>query len=288
MTRSMTGFAHCERRTEAGVLTWELRAVNHRYLDVGVRMPEDFRALEPTVRELISGHVVRGKVEASLRFRAAEDAVSTLHVNTQLLDAVLAHARRLAAQLPDAAPLDPLRLLAWPGVVVEPERDLAPVQEAALALLGEAVAVLRESREREGAKIAVLLRERCAAIRAAAARVAARLPEVEASLRERLMKRVTLLVAEPDPARLEQEFVILAQRLDVAEELDRLEAHVTEVEHTLDRAEAVGRRLDFLMQELNREANTLASKAQDAETTRAAVEIKVLIEQMREQVQNLE
>jgi uncharacterized protein (TIGR00255 family) len=283
----MTGFARSERRHPVGVLTWELRAVNHRYCEIVVRLPEDLRMLEPGARELIGVHVVRGKVEASLRFKPA-DAAATLHVNRALLAAVVAQSRELATSLANSAPLDPVRLLGWPGVVTEPERDLAPVQEAALALLEEAVLVLGAAREREGERIRTLLRDRCAVLESWVARVRARLPEVKTALRERLLRRVTQLVAEPDQSRLEQELVMLAQRLDVDEELDRLGAHVAEVEHALTRDEPVGRRLDFLMQELNREANTLASKAQDAETTRAAVEVKVLIEQMREQVQNLE
>jgi len=287
MTRSMTGFARCERRHPTGVLTWELRAVNHRYCEIVLRLPEELRMLEPGARELIGTHVVRGKVEANLRFRAA-DAVATLHINRALLAAVVAQARELGTSLSSPAPLDPVRLLGWPGVVTEPEQDLAPVQEAALALLEEAVLVLGAAREREGERTRTLLRERCAVLEGWVAQVRARLPEVKTALRERLLRRVTQLVAEPDQGRLEQELVMLAQRLDVDEELDRLGAHVAEVEHALARDEPVGRRLDFLMQELNREANTLASKAQDAETTRAAVEVKVLIEQMREQVQNLE
>jgi uncharacterized protein (TIGR00255 family) len=287
MTRSMTGFARCEQRHAAGVLIWELRAVNHRYSEIVLRLPEELRVLEPGARELIGAHIVRGKVEATLRFRPAEGAV-TLHVNRALLSAVLAQARELGATISNPAPLDPVRLLGWPGVVSEPEQDLAPVQEAALALLAEALRALGASREREGDRIRTLLLERCANLQVWVARVRTRLPEVQAALRERLLKRVAQLVATPDAARLEQELVMLAQRLDVDEELDRLGAHVAEVEHVLQRDEPVGRRLDFLMQELNREANTLASKAQDTETTRVAVEVKVLIEQMREQVQNLE
>jgi uncharacterized protein (TIGR00255 family) len=287
MTRSMTGFARCERRHEAGVLVWELRSVNHRYAETIVRLPEEFRVLEVGARQLIAAHIQRGKTEASLRFRPGEGSVS-LHVNTSLLTAVLAQARELAARIGNAAPLDPVRLLAWPGVVSEPERDLGPLQTAALSLLEEAVQALTGAREREGARIRTLLLERCVLLEGGVAQVRVRLPEVHAALRERLSRRVTQLPADADEGRLEQELAILAQRLDVDEELDRLGAHVAEVRHALERSEPVGRRLDFLMQELNREANTLASKAQDAETTRAAVELKVIIEQMREQVQNLE
>jgi uncharacterized protein (TIGR00255 family) len=287
MTRSMTGFARCERRHEAGVLVWELRTVNHRYSEIVLRVPEEFRVIEPSARELIGAQIVRGKTEASLRFRPAEAGV-TLQVNRGLLAAVVAHARELAAGLETPAPLDPVRLLAWPGVVSEPERDLAPVQEAARGLLVDAIRMLGEAREREGERIRALLRERCALLQGWVGVVRGRLPEVQSALRERLLKRVNQLVAEPDVARLEQELVMIAQRLDVEEELDRLGAHIAEVEHALSRDEPVGRRLDFLMQELNREANTLASKAQDAEMTHSAVEVKVLIEQMREQVQNLE
>jgi uncharacterized protein (TIGR00255 family) len=284
----MTGFSRCERRHDAGVLTWELRAVNHRYLEISLRLPEEFRLLEPGARAAIGARIARGKVEANLRFRPAEAAAAGLRVDRGLLAALVEQARELHRALPGSAPLDAVRLLAWPGVVAEAERDLGPVHEAALALLGDAVEALDAARAREGGRIGVLLRERCADVQGWVARVRGRLPEVLAGVHERLRRRVAQLVAEPDQARLEQELVILAQRLDVAEELDRLQAHAAEVEHALARDEPVGRRLDFLMQELNREANTLASKAQDPETTRAAVEMKVLIEQMREQVQNLE
>ena len=288
MTLSMTGFARAEADTEFGTLSWEARTVNHRHLDLSLRLPEECRALEPEVRERVGSRVKRGKVDLALHLRRRSGVAPALALDEALLGQLVEAAEGVARRVGTADALNPLDLLRWPGVLREAERDPTPLHAAALELLGTALTDLIAGREREGAHIAALIRDKGAEIVALVAGVRARLPDVHARLRDRLLARIADLGAAPDPMRLEQELVILAQRLDVSEELDRLDAHVQELNAVLSRDEPVGRRLDFLLQEFNREANTLGSKAQDAETTRAAVDLKVLIEQVREQVQNLE
>lgn len=288
MIRSMTGFARREQTTTAGTLTWELRTVNHRYLEVGCRLPEEFRGAEGDFRQSIGASVRRGKVDSTLNFRPTADSAALLEIDHALVQQLVGRAQEIARIAGQSAALDPLEVLRWPGVVSEAGRDLAPLLAAAHAVLAAALKDLTESRAREGSRIREVLLQRCDALLALVEAVAHRLPEVRTRIRTRLVERLAQLPAQPDPDRLEQELVILAQRMDVDEELDRLRSHVTEIRSALDSSEAAGRRLDFLMQELNREANTLSSKSQDSETTRAAVEMKVLIEQMREQIQNVE
>lgn len=288
MIYSMTGFARETAVTEWGELCWELRSVNHRYLDVHPRLPEDFRALEPRVRELVAARLSRGKVECQLRFRPLAGGDAPLAIDHALVAKLAGACQQVAGALERPARVDPLELLRWPGVVQEPERDLEPVQAEALRLLQAAVAALAAVRAAEGERMASMLGGRLDAIRDHADVVRQRLPEVRQAIHERLRNRLAELRVEAEPGRLEQEMAIVTQKMDVAEELDRLDSHVAEARAALARGEPVGRRLDFLMQEFNREANTLASKSQDAETTRVAVEIKVLVEQMREQVQNVE
>ncbi|HEY5789621.1 MAG TPA: YicC/YloC family endoribonuclease [Gammaproteobacteria bacterium] len=288
MIRSMTSFARCEQRLEAGTLCWELRSVNHRYLEVSPRLPEEFRPLEGALRELAARRLGRGKLECQLRFLPAAAGAQELVVDQALAGRVVAAAEAIAALIAQPAAIDPLDVLGWPGVRVMPEVDLQPVLEAAQALFGRALDELQETRAREGQRLAQLLVERCDAMAAIAVEVRARLPEVLERLRQRLADRLAELRAELNQERLEQEMALLANKLDVAEELDRLDAHLAEVRAVLRRKEPVGRRLDFLMQELHREANTLGSKSADVSTTRASVDLKVLIEQMREQVQNIE
>jgi uncharacterized protein (TIGR00255 family) len=288
MIRSMTAFARSERQGEWGKLSWELRSVNHRYLDLHPRLPEELRFLEPVVRERAGRQLSRGKVECTLRWRPSPGHGGRVGVNEayaqQMVDACEALARRLS----DPAPVSPLALLCSPGVMQEGEPDLEPVAEAAATLLDECLVALGEMRGREGARLAEIVRDRARRVGALAEVVRARRVEVNAAVRERLLGRIADLDVDADSGRLEQELAIIAQRLDVDEELERLAGHVAEIEATLEADEPVGRRLDFLMQELNREANTLSSKSSDQETTRAAVEMKVLIEQMREQIQNIE
>jgi uncharacterized protein (TIGR00255 family) len=287
MIRSMTGFARRERQFPWGLLAWELKTVNHRFLEMGCRLPEEFRAAEAEFRQAIAGSVRRGKVECSLHFRPAL-AAGALEVDAELLSSLIQRAQAIASQTGSAARIDVLDVLRWPGVIRDGSRDLAPMIAAAHALLAEALAELARFRDSEGGRLRDALEQRCAGLIEFAARVADRLPEVRARMRAKLLERIAQLVSDVDQDRLEQELAILAQRMDVDEEIDRLRGHVTEVRKTFGGQEPAGRRLDFLMQELNREANTLSSKSQDIETTRAAVDMKVLIEQMREQVQNIE
>ena len=287
MIRSMTGFARRERQYPWGLLAWELKTVNHRYLEVGCRLPEEFRAAESDFRQAVSGAVRRGKVECSLHFRPTTVAAA-LEIDVDVLAAVTQRAQQLAAQAGPAARIDVLDLMRWPGVVRDQTRDSAVLIAAAQALLGEALIELARFRDSEGGRLRETLEQRCNGLMEFAGRVTERLPEVRARMRAKLLDRIAQLTADVDHDRLEQELAILAQRLDVDEELDRLRGHVAEVRKAFAGQEPAGRRLDFLMQELNREANTLSSKSQDIDTTRAAVDMKVLIEQMREQVQNIE
>jgi uncharacterized protein (TIGR00255 family) len=283
----MTGFARRERQFPWGLLAWELKTVNHRFLEMGFRLPEEFRVGEAEFRQSVAASVRRGKVECSLHFRPAVIS-GALEVDAELLGSVTQRAQTIAAQAGPAARIDALELLRWPGVIRDGTRDNAPLLAAAHALLADSLAELARMRDSEGGRLCDALELRCAGLNDFAARVADRLPEVRARMRAKLLDRIATLVSDVDHDRLEQELAILAQRLDVDEEIERLRGHVTEVRKTFAGQEPAGRRLDFLMQELNREANTLSSKSQDIETTRAAVDMKVLIEQMREQVQNIE
>jgi uncharacterized protein (TIGR00255 family) len=288
MIRSMTGFARRERQGSFGTLVCELRTVNHRYLEISLRLPEELKALDNDVRQTISGALRRGKVDANLYLKASAGSQRNLEIDPVLLDSVLARIEQVRGRMSASAPVSPIELLRWPGVVREAEADSAPVVAAALDLLRESIRELNDTRLREGQRIRELLASRCASMRALVIAVKARLPEVSQRLRERIVERISQLGVTPDSDRLEQELVMYAHKMDVDEELDRLSGHLEEVASVLDSSEPAGRRLDFLMQELNREANTLSSKSQDVETTRAAVDMKVSIEQMREQIQNVE
>jgi len=291
MTLSMTGFARREARTPLGAFAWEVRAVNHRYLEPSLRLPEDFRALEPELREAIAGKLNRGKVDATLRFEPTHGA-GALAVDEALAREICQAADRLAAatgaRSDDRAKPTAMELLRWPGVVVAATPDPAPLHAVARELLGQTLDELRANRAREGVKLAAAIRERAAALAGIVVEQRSRVPELERLLRERLRSRLAELGATVDPTRFEQEVALTVAKGDVAEELDRLDAHLGELARVLGLGEPVGRKLDFLMQEFNREANTFGSKSQDTVTTRAAVEMKVLIEQMREQVQNIE
>jgi uncharacterized protein (TIGR00255 family) len=288
MIRSMTGFARRERQGPWGALICELRTVNHRYLEISLRLPEELKALDVEIRQAIGAALRRGKVDANLYLKSAAGAQRSLELDNGLLDEVLARVEQVRSRLKDPAPVSPLDLLRWPGVVREAEVDAAPVLAAAGELLREALAELNDTRSREGQRIRDLLLTRCAAMRAQVVIVKNRLPEISQRLRDRIVERIGQLGVAPDPDRLEQELVLYAHKMDVDEEIDRLSGHLDEVGAVLNSPEPAGRRLDFLMQELNREANTLSSKSQDSETTKAAVDMKVAIEQMREQVQNVE
>ena len=289
MIRSMTAFAEAEQATAWGTLAWELRSVNHRYLEVSLRLPEELRGLDGAVRERLGARLARGKIDAVLRLKRDRGNTGAMQVNETMAEALAAATRQLARHFPDAMQrLSVTELLAWPGLLVEPEVDQTAFQQAAMATLELAIDRFIEARGREGGRLRALIEERLSGIEQQAATVRSLLPEIRAALRARMETRLTDLKQPLEPGRLEQELVLWLQKLDVDEELDRLAGHVVEARRTLALNEAVGRRLDFLMQEFNREANTLGSKSVDGRSTQAAVELKVLIEQMREQVQNIE
>ncbi len=288
MLNSMTGFARQAAECPLGTLTWELRTVNHRYLDVQFRLPEELRPSETDLRQQVSGQLKRGKIECSLHFRRAISEATALTINQDLVMQLRAKLDELSEMLHESRATDPIDVLRWPGVVSETEIDTGPLYEEASRLLDDTLAALGTMRASEGERIAEMIESRCADIMTIATSVRARMPDVLAAVRTRQQERIAKLDIEADPARLETELALIAQKLDVDEELDRLDSHISEIREVMASDGAVGRRLDFLMQELNREANTLGSKSADTETTKAAVELKVLIEQMREQIQNVE
>ncbi len=289
MIRSMTGFAASEHQYDFGRLSWEVRSVNHRYLEYSLRLPEEFRVLEPAVRDLLGRFVKRGKIDATLRFHEmAGRAGGGVALNRELAARLLEIHEDLGKMAGSEHEPDLLALMRWPGVVAEQLPDPAPLHAAAMNLLEQAAADLVGVRAREGEKMAAMVRERLDGVTTLTEQVRDWLPEIRDALRTRMNERVADMGQNLDADRLEQEVAVLAQKMDVDEELDRLDAHVAETRRTLEREKPVGRRLDFLMQEFNRESNTLSSKSVDQRTTQAAVDLKVLIEQMREQVQNVE
>ena len=289
MIRSMTGFARVERQYGFGRLTWELRSVNHRYLEISLRLPEEFRSLEPDIRRVLGQHLSRGKVDVGLRFNPASGAMgSDFALNRELLDKLLSLHAEVGAAADAQAPAEPLALMRWPGVIEEQAPDPQPLHAGAMELLTEAAASLQSARAREGEELDAAIRERLATIESWVARVRDWLPEIREGLKQKMLARIGDLQQPLEPGRIEQEVAFLAQKIDVDEELDRLDAHVKEAFLVLKRDDPVGRRLDFLMQEFNRESNTLSSKSVDNRTTQASVELKVAIEQMREQVQTIE
>lgn len=288
MIRSMTGFARRERPGTWGTLTCELRTVNHRYLEVSLRLPDELKALDSDLRQTINNALRRGKVDANLYLKSAAGSAPAVELNQEVVKHLIGKLHEVEQALGTTAPINAMDVLRWPGVIRETERDAAPVLAAAVELTVEALNELNEMRGREGARIRDLIKQRCEAMQNVAKGVRSRLPEISARIRARVTERIAALGTTPDNDRLEQELVMYAHKMDVDEELDRLDSHLTEIASIIDSKEPAGRRLDFLMQELNREANTLSSKSQDVDTTRAAVDLKVLIEQMREQVQNIE
>ncbi len=287
MIHSMTAFARTEQASDHGTLSWEIRSVNHRYLEPHLRLPEAFRDLEAAVRDALRKGLSRGKVECTLRFAEATTG-RPLQVDSDRARQLVDAAETVAALIRQPAPLNPLEVLAWPGVLVADSADPQALGRAALELFNQALEELKAGRQREGQDLARLINERLDAITEQTATLRTQVPQMLAAQRQKLLDRCAEMRADLDPQRLEQEMVLLAQKSDVAEELDRLTTHVGEVRRVLKAGGAAGRRLDFLMQELNREANTLGSKAIDTRSTQAAVSLKVLIEQMREQVQNIE
>ena len=290
MISSMTAFARVEEESELGTLSWELRSVNHRYLDVSFRMPEELRVIEPTARERITKRLGRGKVEANLRFRSSNAGDNAINLDQDYAAKIVNALNEIQTLLPQPGELSvsAAEVLRWPGVIQPQELDLEKLQLLVLNLLDKALDELVEHRRREGEKLKAMILQRSEGMSELVNVAKQRLPEVMDQYRQRLLQRFEELKQTVDEQRLEQELVIVAQKIDVAEEMDRIDAHISELKHVLKKGGTAGRRLDFLMQEFNREANTLGSKSIDVETTRVSVDMKVLIEQMREQIQNIE
>lgn len=288
MTHSMTAFARQSAEYSWGSLIWEIRSVNHRYLEPSFKLPESLRLLEGDLRERLRAGVARGKIECSLRLQREAHSEQNLTIDREVLTQLLRCADQVRAELPQAAAPTALDVLAWPGVLKTSADDEAIIVQAATALFEQALKQLVEHRAREGAELAKYLEIQLDAVAQIIDSVRDHMPAILATQKQKLRDRLTDLAAELNNERIEQEMVILAQKNDVEEELDRLQTHIKEVRRALQQREPCGRRLDFLMQEFNREANTLSSKSLAADTTLNAVQLKVLIEQMREQIQNIE
>lgn len=290
MIYSMTAFARHQAQGEWGSLTCEMRSINHRYLEISIHLPDVLRVLEMPLRELIRQQLKRGKIECTIRYQPplAEGGQAIVSVNSPLAQALSQACETIAGYLKSPAPVSPSDILRFPGVMETKEADIKQLQDQVFTLLKTTLAELIAARGREGTELKSLFLQRMELILAELVKVRARLPQVMADQQERIRKRLADAKLELDQGRLEQEMVYFAQKIDVAEEIDRTETHVAEVRRVLSEGGLAGRRLDFLLQELNREANTLGSKSVDSVLTHAAVEMKVLIEQVREQVQNIE
>ncbi|HDY7895538.1 TPA: YicC/YloC family endoribonuclease [Vibrio vulnificus] len=288
MIYSMTAYARKEIKADWGSAVWEIRSVNQRYLETYFRMPEQFRGLEPVLRERFRQRLARGKVECSLRFEVNPAARSELTINETLASQVIGAAKQIMQLTGEDSRINPFQVMQWPGVMETPEQDMDAINQQLLAAFDQALNEFIEARGREGDNMKTLIEQRLTAITAEVVKVRARMPEIIEWQRERLFSKFEEAKVELDASRVEQELIILAQKSDVAEELDRLDSHVKETTNILKKGGAVGRRLDFMMQEFNRESNTLASKSIATDITASGVELKVLIEQMREQIQNIE
>jgi uncharacterized protein (TIGR00255 family) len=288
MIASMTGFAAATREVSSGQLALELKSVNHRYLEFQCRIPDELRALEPVLREAVAASLTRGKVDCRVTFTPAAAAARSLVPDPQALEALRAAARSVLEFFPDARSLSASEVLHWPGVLASAQLAPDAMREDVAVLAAVAVAELSQTRMREGAKLGTVLRERLESMAALVGEAAPLMPAVMKAFQEKLCAKLAEAGASPDDERIHQEVVLYAARIDVDEELSRLGAHVAEFRRVLDKGGACGKRLDFLCQELNREANTLGSKSVSGEMTRISVQLKVLIEQMREQVQNIE
>ena len=288
MTLSMTAFSRQQQEQKWGSLTWEIRSVNHRYLETSVRLPESFRALENGVREAVRKRLNRGKVECALRFQSEAKISSDLHLNTKLIQQLVQANIEIEQITGTSISLNNMEVLRWPGVIEEQDFDKTSIEKQALSLFSAALDDLVATRAREGAELQGFIQQRIDSVRKIVVSIRNKMPEILARQKQKILDRLADLKAELEPTRLEQEVSLLTQKADVEEELDRLDSHLNEVERALGAKGQKGRRLDFLMQELNREANTLSSKSIVVETSLNAVELKVLIEQMREQIQNVE
>lgn len=288
MIQSMTAFARAQNQGDWGSAVCELRSINHRYLEMSVRLPDTLHECEALMREHIRNHIKRGKIECYIRYQSGDVTGTEMTINTHLAEKLCKANDAIAQYLKNPAPVQTMDVLNWPGVLQLAEVDLEVIQEAILSLLEKALKDLVIARQREGEELKNLFLQRLENMKTELASVRKRIPEILTAQRERLAKRFSDAKLEMDSGRLEQEIILFVQKIDVTEELDRLDSHISEVRRVLKQGGVVGRRLDFLMQELNREANTLGAKSVDVDTTRASVELKVLIEQVREQVQNVE
>jgi len=288
MIYSMTAFARQSIQTEKGLLTWEIRSVNHRYSEVSLRLPEEFRVLEPKVREIIAASISRGKLDANLRYQINEGSDDDFLINHKLVMALKRAAHEIENDLTGARALSVADILRWPGVLLSSDSDDSELHPIVLDLLEKSLNELKETRQREGEKLKSMLLQRCQSVSEQVDIVSQAIPEIVPTLRQRVADKLKELQVNGDEGRLEQEIALLANRADIHEEVDRLRAHIAEIERVLSQDKPVGRRLDFLMQELNREANTLGAKAINSAVSQSGVELKVLIEQMREQIQNIE
>ena len=288
MTKSMTAFARMQNSLDEGELIWEIRSVNHRFLEVHFKMPEEFRASETRFREILQHRLKRGKIECFLRFNANIQSSADITINPQQAKSLISACQEINNLLHQPSEVDPMEMLQWPGVVQETKLDMKPVLVASEIALNKALDDLIANREREGQRMHDLILQRCEAIQKIVNKTRKKMPEIQQRYQKKLRERLDEINIDVNHDRLEQELVHLAQKMDVDEEIDRLDSHLKEMNDVLNRDEAVGRRLDFLMQELNREANTLGSKSADISSTNASVELKVLIEQIREQIQNIE
>ena len=287
MIHSMTAYARKEFKGDWGTAVWEIRSVNQRYLETYIRLPEQFRGLEAVLRERFRKQLQRGKVECNLRFEASSANSGALQLNEALAEKLIESANWVSKKA-GKAKLNPVDILRWPGVMEAEEKDMGELSTDLLSFFNETLTEFLESRASEGEKLQAMLELRLAGITEQAAFVHSKMPEIIVWQRERIQKKFADAKIELDETRVEQELILMAQKLDVAEEIDRLNAHVTETHSILKKGGACGRRLDFMMQEFNRESNTLGSKSISTDITKSAVELKVLIEQMREQLQNIE
>ena len=288
MTSSMTAFSRHQNSLDAGDLIWEVRSVNHRYLELNMKIPEVFRANEGRFREILQQRIKRGKIECFLRFNANTQKPGVISVNHEQTKSLAKACHEVTNFFHQPSEVDPLKVLAWPGVMQEKELDMKAMSVACEAGLEAALDDLIANRKREGGRMHDIIVQRCQTIQQIVDQTRDKMPEINQRYQQKVRERIDALKIEVNQDRLEQELVHLAQKMDIDEELDRLDSHLKEMEDVLERDEAIGRRLDFLMQELNREANTLGSKSADISNTNASVELKVLIEQMREQIQNIE
>ena len=288
MISSMTAFVQHESQSEQSRLVWEIRSVNHRYLEISMRLPEELRSAEMSFRETIKASLSRGRIDAVLRYQSAESSANSPELNLDTINQLMAWSRTVQSTAPVAGELSIADILKWPGVLTPERIDEDQLSVTAKATLADALSALASQRQREGRQLAVVINAKLAAARDIVIGVQSRGPELDQYARQRLNERVSEFAEQLEPGRFEQELVLLLAKSDITEEIDRLQLHLAEVENILNGSGPVGRRLDFLMQELNREANTLGSKSNHPETTTAAVDLKVLIEQMREQIQNIE